>query len=126
VLAGIEQGWFQRAIAESAFREQQRYESGDLVKVGVNAFVADREPEVEILEIGPEVERRQVAALTRMRARREPTAVAAALSALRDVAEGEGDLIEPIVACARARCTEGEIVAALGEVFGSYRETPRF
>jgi methylmalonyl-CoA mutase N-terminal domain/subunit len=126
VLAGIEQGWFQRAIAESAFREQQRYESGDLVKVGVNAFVDEREPEVEILEIGPEVERRQVAALARMRARREPTPVAAALSALRDVAEGDGGLIEPIVACARARCTEGEIVAALAAVFGSYRETPRF
>jgi methylmalonyl-CoA mutase N-terminal domain/subunit len=126
VLAGIEEGWFQRAIGESAFREQRRYESGDLVKVGVNAFVDESEPEVEILEIGPEVERRQVAALERMRATREPAPVAAALSALREVAEGEGGLVEPLVACARARCTEGEIVATLTEVFGSYRETPRF
>ncbi len=126
VLAGIEEGWFQRAIAESAFREQQRYESGELVKIGVNAFVDDREPQVETLLIGPEIERERVEALARLRARRDTGVAEAALRTLGDAAAGDGDLMEPILGCARARCTEGEVVAALTDVFGSYREMPRF
>jgi len=126
VLAGIEGGWFQRAIAESAFREQERFESGELTRVGVNAFVDDREPPVETLVIGTEAERDRVEALARLRAERDAAAAAAALDDLRAAAAGEGELVEPLIACARARCTEGEIVATLTEVFGSYLETPRF
>ena len=58
VLAGIERGWFQQQIADAAFAEQRRYESGDLVKVGVNAFVASDEEPIDTLVIGPEGERR--------------------------------------------------------------------
>ncbi|MFN8234457.1 MAG: methylmalonyl-CoA mutase family protein, partial [Actinomycetota bacterium] len=71
VLAGIEGGWFQRAIAESAFREQERFESGELTRVGVNAFVDDREPPVETLVIGTEAERDRVEALARLRTERD-------------------------------------------------------
>jgi methylmalonyl-CoA mutase, N-terminal domain len=126
VLAGIEGGWFQRAIAESAFAEQQRMEAGELTRVGVNRFVDDREPPVETLVIGPETERDRVEALARLRADRDAAAAASALDGLRAAAAGDGELVEPLVACARARCTEGEIVGTLTEVFGSYRETPRF
>ena len=74
VLTGIETGWFQQAIAESAFREQRRYESGDLTKVGVNAFVDRHDEPVETLVIGPEGEREQIATLTRLRAERDEPA----------------------------------------------------
>ena len=57
VLAGIEEGYFQAEIAESAFREQERLEAGDLVKVGVNAFVEEGEEPLDTLVIGPEAER---------------------------------------------------------------------
>jgi isobutyryl-CoA mutase large subunit len=126
VLSGIESGWFQREIADSAFREQERSESGDLTRVGVNAFVDDREPPIDTLEIGPEAERTQVAQLARTRDGRDAGAADGALRDLLAAAGGEGDLMAPIIACARARCTEGEIVGTLTEVFGSYRETPRF
>jgi isobutyryl-CoA mutase large subunit len=126
VLAGIERGWFQQGIAESAFREQRRFESGDLVKVGVNAFVDDGGDAVDTLVIGPEVEVAQVDAVRRVRAERDTDAAEGALAALRAGARADANLIEPLVDCARARCTEGEIVAALVEVFGDYRETPRF
>jgi methylmalonyl-CoA mutase N-terminal domain/subunit len=126
VLAGIEGGWFQRAIAESAFAEQQRFESGELTRVGVNAFVDDREPPIETLEIGPEAERDRVEALERLRAERDGAAASAALDDLRTAAAGDAGLVEPLIACARARCTGGEIVATLVEVFGSYRESPAF
>ena len=57
VLAGIEEGYFQAEIAESAFREQERLEAGDLVRVGVNAFVEEGEEPLDTLVIGPEAER---------------------------------------------------------------------
>jgi methylmalonyl-CoA mutase, N-terminal domain len=126
VLNGIETGWFQQAIAESAFREQRRYESGDLTRVGVNAFVDAREETVDTLVIGPEGERRQVETLRMVRAERDEAAARGALDALVAAAGTDANLILPLVACARNLCTEGEIVSALIEVFGDYRETPWF
>ena len=126
VLAGIERGWFQQGIAESAFREQRRYESGDLVKVGVNAFEEDGERPINTLVIGAGIERDRVEALRHLREGRDATASGIALDALTQAARTDANLIEPIVDCARSGCTEGEIVQALGEVFGDYRETPRF
>ncbi|MGZ8630278.1 MAG: acyl-CoA mutase large subunit family protein [Actinomycetota bacterium] len=126
VLAGIDQGWFQRLIAEAAFEEQRRYESGDLVKVGVNAFVDPDDRPIDTLVIGPQAEVRQREVVTRTRAQRDAAAADGALTRLGAAAATDEDLIEPLVECARARCTEGEIVAALTEVFGTYRETPHF
>jgi methylmalonyl-CoA mutase N-terminal domain/subunit len=125
VLGGIERGWFQKEIAESAFNEQRRYESGELVRVGVNRFVEEGESPIETLVIGEETERSQVERVRRLRAERDGAAAERALVALTDAARGEGELIEPLVACARARSTEGEIVRALSVVFGDYLETPR-
>ncbi len=125
VLAGIDQGWFQQEIAESAFREQRRYESGDLIQVGVNAFETSEDRPVEVLTIGPEAERVQVHALTRLREERDGASVTAALAELDRAARDTTNLIEPMVTCARALCTEGEIVGTLTGVFGDYREVPR-
>jgi methylmalonyl-CoA mutase N-terminal domain/subunit len=126
VLAGIERGWFQQAIAESAFAEQRRYESGDLVKVGVNAFVDEHDEMVDTLVIGPEGERQQVETVKRVRAERDETGARSALDALVAAAGTDANLIDPLVSCARSLCTEGEIVSALTGVFGDYRETPWF
>jgi methylmalonyl-CoA mutase N-terminal domain/subunit len=126
VLGGIEAGWFQQAIAESAFREQRRYESADLIKVGVNAFVDSRADVVDTLVIGPEGEGRQVESLRRLRSERDELAARRALDALIAAAGTDSNLIPPLVDCARGLCTEGEIVGALVDVFGDYRETPWF
>ena len=126
VLTGIERGWFQQAVAESAFREQRRFESGELTKVGVNAFVDRHDEPVDTLVIGPEGEREQIGSLTRLRAEREEPAATAALEALVAAAGTDQNLMPFLVDCARALCTEGEIVNALIGVFGDYRETPWF
>jgi methylmalonyl-CoA mutase, N-terminal domain len=126
VLTGIEQGWFQQRIADAAFEEQRRYEAGDLIKVGVNAFVASEEPPIDTLVIGPEGEAAQRETILRLREVRDEAAAAAATSALAAAAETDANLIEPLVHCARSLCTEGEIVQALVGVFGDYRETPRY
>jgi methylmalonyl-CoA mutase N-terminal domain/subunit len=127
VLAGIDNGWFQQLIAEAAFEEQRRLESGDLVKVGVNAFVDPGAATVETLVIGPEAEAVQRESLARTRSERDRAAADGALAALRDAAASDdAELIGPLIDCARARCTEGEIVITLAEVFGRYRETPHY
>ncbi|HXJ62861.1 MAG TPA: methylmalonyl-CoA mutase family protein, partial [Actinomycetota bacterium] len=127
MLVGIERGYFQSEIADAAFREQELYEKGRLVKVGVNEFVNPGDQPIETLVIGPETERRQIDDVRRMRSERDDEAAATALGALKAAAATEDEnLVPPLVDCARASCTEGEIVGALREVFGSYTETPRF
>jgi methylmalonyl-CoA mutase, N-terminal domain len=126
VLAGIERGYFQQEIAESAFREQERYERSDLVKVGVTDLVDEGERPLELLEIPPDVERQQIARVRSLRERRDTSASAAALERLVELASTDANLVEALVDCARALCTEGEIVDALRRVFGEYVETPRF
>jgi methylmalonyl-CoA mutase, N-terminal domain len=126
VLTGIERGVFQQAIAESAFGEQERFERGDLVKVGVTDHVESGDQPVEILEISHEVEPLQIRRVREVRERRDASAAQAALDRLEGLAVTDANLVEPLVDCARALCTEGEIVDALRRVFGSYTETPRF
>ncbi|HYZ11342.1 MAG TPA: methylmalonyl-CoA mutase family protein [Actinomycetota bacterium] len=127
MLVGIERGYFQSEIADAAYREQERYEKHRLIKVGVNEFVDPTDEPIETLKIGPEIERGQIESVRRMRADRDDAAADRALQRLKAAALDEGEnLIPPMVDCARAYCTEGEIVNALREVFGEYTETPRF
>jgi methylmalonyl-CoA mutase N-terminal domain/subunit len=127
MLAGIERGYFQSEIAEAAFREQALYEKGRLVRVGVNEFVSPDDDELDVMVIPPDTEARQVDRLRGVRGRRDAAAVDSTLATLKAGARSEDqNLIPLLVDCARAYCTEGEIVGALQEVFGSYTEDPRF
>jgi len=127
MIAAVEQGYPQREIAEAAFRFQRQLESGDRVIVGVNAFDQDIDPTPpNLLRIEKQVEIDQVAAVRRVREQRDNTSVAIRLDALREVAAGSENTMPAIVDCVRARCTEGEIIAALEDVFGTYREVPNF
>jgi methylmalonyl-CoA mutase N-terminal domain/subunit len=127
VLSGVENGWFVQEIAEAAFDEQRRFESQDLIQVGVNAFVSTADEPLEILEIPMATEEAQRVAIARTRAERDPPEVDATLAALAAAAaDPAADLMEPLIACARARCTEGEVTVAMQSVFGAWRETPRF
>ncbi|HEV8681799.1 MAG TPA: methylmalonyl-CoA mutase family protein [Actinomycetota bacterium] len=127
VLTGIEGGFFQSEIADAAYREQKRYEKGRLVRVGVNEFVDPDEGPIEILKIGPEVEARQVDQVKSLRGGRNQEDAGRALERLKAAARTDDEnLMPPMIECARAYCTEGEIVGALRGVFGEYVETPRF
>jgi methylmalonyl-CoA mutase N-terminal domain/subunit len=127
MLVGIESGWFQSEIADAAFREQERFEKGRLVRVGVNEFVNPDEPPLDILKIGPEIEEQQIDSVQRMRKSRDDEIVKKTLGRLQDAARDESEnLMPPLIDCARAYCTEGEITDALRQVFGEYLETPRF
>jgi methylmalonyl-CoA mutase N-terminal domain/subunit len=126
MLVGIERGYFQSEIADAAYREQELYEKGRLVKVGVTEFVDPDEKPIDMLVIPPETEERQVERLRKVRTDRDPSEAEAALEKLKKGAETDENLVPLLVDCARAYCTEGEIVGALRAVFGEYTETPRF
>jgi methylmalonyl-CoA mutase N-terminal domain/subunit len=127
MLVGIERGYFQSEIADAAYREQKRFEKGRVVRVGVNEFIDADEMPIDILKIGPEIERGQIESIRIMRERRDNAGAEEALRQLKSAAEDESEnLIPPLIDCARAYCTEGEIVDALRQVFGEYTETPRF
>jgi methylmalonyl-CoA mutase, N-terminal domain len=127
MVEAVKRSFPQREIADAAFRYQQEVDSGERVVVGVNRYVAEREPSLEILRIDPALERKQVARLGSVRADRDSAQVEAALSALKQAAGREGQNLMPgLLDAARARCSEGEIVEALQAVFGTYAEAPVF
>ncbi|MFY9588507.1 MAG: methylmalonyl-CoA mutase family protein [Actinomycetota bacterium] len=126
VLAGIDQGWFQQEIADAAWRQQVQVEKKRRVIVGVNDFVNEGDEELEILRISEEVEREQNASLAVLRSDRDDEAVTKALTALTEASRGSDNLIPLIVDAVRVSATEGEIIGAMREVFGEYREAPRF
>ena len=123
VVRGIEQGWFQRQIAQSAARHQHEVEQRRRTIVGVNDFVVD-EPEVPIplLKVGEEAERAQRARMAALRERRDGGLVARRLAELTRAAQEGRNVIPPMLECARAYCTLYEIREALERVYGAYRE----
>jgi len=125
VLAGIEAGWFQGAVADSAYAFEKALDSGERAIVGVNKYVRDEGPALETLRIGIEVEEAQRARLAQLRATRDEAAVQASLAALSEAAAGTANLMPGLVEAARLHATEGEMAQAMGAVFGGYRETAR-
>jgi methylmalonyl-CoA mutase N-terminal domain/subunit len=123
VVRGLETGWLQRKINESAARQQWEIEQHRRVIVGVNDFVTD-EPElkIELLKIAEETEREQSSRMAKMRAERDNVLVEKRLAALRQAAKTSANLMPYILDCARAYCTLYEIRAAMETVFGAYRE----
>ena len=123
VVAGLEQGWFQRKIAESAARQQWEIEQHRRFVVGVNEFVTD-EPELTIptLRVGEDVDALQRQRLATLRATRDNALVKQRLADLTAAAATDANLIPYILDCARAYCTLYEIRAAMEAVFGAYRE----
>ena len=123
VVRGLETGWLQRKINESAARQQWEIEQHRRVIVGVNEFVTDGPAlEIELLKIAEETEREQGQRMAKMRSTRDSALVEKRLSALREAASTSRNLMPYILDCARAYCTLYEIRAAMETVFGAYRE----
>jgi methylmalonyl-CoA mutase N-terminal domain/subunit len=116
----------QREIADAAFAYQRELDQRRRIMVGVNDFAREDDEETPILRIDPALERKQVERLGATRAGRDGSAVEAALSELKRVAASEENLMPAIVEAARGRATEGEMIAAMQEVFGTYTESPVF
>ncbi len=122
VIKGIEAGYFLREIGDASYRFQQEVESGERIIVGVNAFQDEKEIEVPIQEIDPEIERIQAERLARVRRERDPERVEAALAGLRQAAASGQNTMPHFVEAALAYATLGEMMDVLRGVYGVYTE----
>ncbi|REJ36848.1 MAG: methylmalonyl-CoA mutase [Bacillota bacterium] len=122
VIPAIEQGFFQREIADAAYEYQRRIESGEQIIVGVNAYTIEEETPIPILKIGPEIEAKQRERLARVRRERNAARVKAALAEVRRAAQDGDNLVPPILEAVKAYATLGEIIDELRGVFGEYEE----
>jgi methylmalonyl-CoA mutase N-terminal domain/subunit len=126
MVEAIARNFPQREIADASFAYQRELNERRRIVVGVNDFTEDDEAPTPILKIDPTLERKQTDRLAATKAGRDAAAVETALAALKSAAAGEGNLMPPIIAAAREQVTEGEMIAAMQEVFGTYTESPVF
>jgi methylmalonyl-CoA mutase N-terminal domain/subunit len=127
MIEAVKQGFPQREIADAAFRYQRELEAGARKLVGVNAHTEGDDHDLALLKIDPAYEVQQIRRVAALRGRREERRTRDALTALTDAARDPGENLMPhLLDAARADATEGEIVAELQQVFGTYRESPAF
>ena len=122
MIAAIERGFPQKEIADASYHYQRQIDRGEKTIVGVNKHAGAGDHATEILKIGEEVERAQLARLAEIKGKRDAKTLAARLDALRKAAEGDTNLIPLLLDCVRAYGTVQEISQALVPVFGTYRE----
>ncbi len=121
-VAAIDSGFIQTEIARAAYEAQRAIEDGEQTVVGVNSFTDGNEDQgPAIFRVDDRVVGEQYAALAAIRQERDAEDVSAALSELRSVARGDGDLMPPILRTVKAYATTGEICSVLREVFGEYK-----
>lgn len=128
VLAGIDNGFFQREIANAAYQYQQELEAKDRIIVGLNQFVDEGEGErIPVLKIDPAIESHQIQRVITWRKRWDRTKIARDLQELANAcAAPNAPLMPYIVEAVRAGATEGEIVQTMKDVFGTWREKAVF
>jgi methylmalonyl-CoA mutase N-terminal domain/subunit len=123
----VKQNFPQREIADASFELQTEVDAGRRWVVGVNAYRHEDDGRIPTLRIDPALERKQIDRVEAVRARRDGAGVERELARLREAAATDGENLMPrLLDAARAHCTEGEIVRALQDVWGDYRETPVF
>ena len=122
VIPAIEKGFFQREIAEAAYRYQKEIDENERTIVGVNRYQTDEGIDIPILKIDEKGEQRQINRLKKLRAERDQSKVDNNFRRLRKAAEGEENLMPIILDCVHSYATLGETCDILREVFGEYKE----
>ena len=122
ILKGIDLGFFKKEIADAAYEFQKRVEEGDFIWVGVNAYQEDVPLEVPKFHVDPKIEEEQKAFVRKIRETRDNYAVKEALKRLKEAAKRGENLVPYFVEAVKVYATEGELMDALKEVYGTYRE----
>lgn len=126
VIAGIEKGYFQREIAESAFRYQQSLEQGERIVVGLNQYTEEEESEIRLRELDSEFEKSKVAALKKFKEDRDQDLLGAKGRELRAACTGRDNVMPALISAVKAGMTLGEAIGHMREIFGVYREQAVF
>jgi len=119
-VTAIEKGYIQQEVQESSYRYQREIEAGSRVMVGVNKFQVKEPPVKGLLKVDPRVREVQVKKIAELKSSRDRKKVQASLGELKRVAQGDGNLMIPILDCVRAYGTLGETCDVLRGVFGEY------
>jgi methylmalonyl-CoA mutase N-terminal domain/subunit len=127
MVEAVKQNYPQREIADASYELQGRIDHGDRIVVGVNQYTEGDDGVMATLRIDPALERKQIDRVQAVRGRRSSGDVQSALARLRQAAADDDENLMPhLLDAARVHASEGEIVGALQDVFGSYTETPVF
>jgi len=121
ILRAIESEWVQRQIQDVAFKRQREVDEGERIIVGVNEHEVDEEPEVDIEEVTEAEQESQIDRLETVREERDDDAVEECLTAIREAAEGEENVMPYLIDAVKAYATVGEICDAMRDVFGEYQ-----
>jgi methylmalonyl-CoA mutase N-terminal domain/subunit len=121
-VAAIEQGFQQKEIQESSYRQQKNIEGNRSTVVGVNKFVSPSAQIPELLRVNPELERKQIERLARIKNNRDSKRVAQALKKLEDIARSQDNTMPAFIDCVEAYASVGEICDVLRKVFGTQKE----
>jgi methylmalonyl-CoA mutase N-terminal domain/subunit len=119
-LVAIEQGFYEKQIAESAYQYQKEMESGERVIVGVNQYQVDEPVSIEVRKVPPELEQRQVEKLNKLRKERDNSKVELSLREIKEAAQEGANTVSPILEAVRAYATIGEICDVLRGVWGEW------
>ena len=127
VIPAIEEGYFQKEIANAAYRYQLELERKEKFMVGVNEFVEEKgNVDIPILYVSPEVEKKQVKRLIELKSKRNASEVEAALEEIGKAALNGNNLMPPLINAAEKYVTLGEMIGELKKHFGIYEETAVF
>jgi methylmalonyl-CoA mutase N-terminal domain/subunit len=123
VLAGIEDGYFDKEIQDSAYEYQQRVEDGEEVVVGVNEYTIEEDTDTDLLTVGKEAAQTQLDRLERVKEQRDDEAVEDALGAIADALDDDENLMPPIIDAVKAYATMEEIMGVLEDHYGAYQNS---
>jgi methylmalonyl-CoA mutase N-terminal domain/subunit len=122
MVSAIEAGYVQSEIQEAAYKFEKELETGNRIVVGVNKFQIDEDAEKELLRINMNVQEEQILFLQKVKTDRSNDEVRIKLNELKNSAEGNDNLMPPILNAVRSYASIGEICNTLRSVFGEYRE----
>jgi methylmalonyl-CoA mutase N-terminal domain/subunit len=127
MVQAVKQNYPQREIADASYELQCEVDAGRRIIVGQNDYTdGNDDDDTHVLRIDPALEKKQIGRLAAVRARRDGAGVERTLSDLKAAAATDANLMPALMDCAAAHVSEGEIVHALQEVWGDYREAPVF
>ena len=126
MIASLESGFFRREIADAAFTYQREVDAKHKLIVGINAFQEADEKPIETHVLDAAVEKEQVTLLRERKAKRDGAAARRLLEKVRRVAATKENLLPTLIEAAEARCTVGEVMSALADVFGRYDGAARW
>jgi len=117
----IEKGYMQREIVESAYRHHREVENKERTIVGLNQFAVEEETPIKTLRVDPEVEKRQIEKLNKVKSRRDKEKLKDVLGQLRHAIKRDENLMPPIIQAVKEYATLGEICNVLREIYGEYK-----